>query len=256
MVPPHRNGFGISFYDNWKRTFFFVWLSQFLSIAGFSLVFPFIPIYVRDKWGISGEHELGIWMSAFYFFGMLSYCGSTPLWGVLADRYGRKLMLLRACYVDGFLFPCFLLARIRLVDPDSVHHLGLPGPCGQPRRSCTNTPEEHHGFCLGPYPRQSGAVTLRSDSRRACVTILALRSLFSCVEPLTFWPVLATFLCRRIYHSPQRNASQGGKSVPGFSTTAWISLRIVVMALEESTNPISPNGRKDLRSENTALYTV
>lgn len=42
---------------NWKKNLFFIWLCQFLSIAGFSLALPFVPIYIRDKWGITGEHE-------------------------------------------------------------------------------------------------------------------------------------------------------------------------------------------------------
>lgn len=95
---------------NWKLNLFVIWLTQIMCVAGFSLIIPFVPIYIRDTWGVSDESVLGAWMAAFTFFGMLSYCVFTPVWGILADRYGRKLMLLRAYYLDGLIFPCFLLA--------------------------------------------------------------------------------------------------------------------------------------------------
>ena len=67
---------------NWKKNLLFVWLSQLLSLAGFAFAMPFIAVYIRDTWGITGEKELGVWMAAFNFFGMLSFCISTPIWGI------------------------------------------------------------------------------------------------------------------------------------------------------------------------------
>ncbi|MDO4571471.1 MAG: MFS transporter [Planctomycetia bacterium] len=136
---------------NWKRNLIFIWLSQILSIAGFSSAMPFIPIYIRDRWGISGEHELGVWMSAFYFFGMFSFCLSTPIWGVLADRFGRKLMLLRACYVDAILFPCFLLAPnpTCLIVVRFISSAFTGTVSAAQTLIVTTTPQEHHGFALG-----------------------------------------------------------------------------------------------------------
>ncbi len=136
---------------NWKRNLFFIWLVQILCIAGFSLALPFIPVYIRDTWGITGERRLGLWMSAFYFFGMLSFCVSTPIWGVLADRFGRKLMLLRACYVDAILFPCFLLAPnpVILILVRFITSAFTGTVAAAQTLIVTNTPEEHHGFALG-----------------------------------------------------------------------------------------------------------
>ncbi len=136
---------------NWKTNLLFIWLCQILTMAGFSSALPFIPIYIRDKWSITNEQTLGLWMSAFYFFGMLSFCVSTPIWGILADRYGRKLMLLRACYVDALLFPCFILAPnpVILIVIRFITSAFTGTISAAQTLIVTTTPEEHHGFALG-----------------------------------------------------------------------------------------------------------
>lgn len=136
---------------NWKKNLLFIWLSQLLSMAGFSSAMPFIPLYIKQTWGITSEQELGIWMSAFYFFGMVSFCISTPIWGILADRFGRKLMLLRACYIDAVLFPCFLLAPnpAGLIVVRFIASAFTGTVSAAQTLIVTTTPEEHHGFALG-----------------------------------------------------------------------------------------------------------
>ena len=59
---------------NWKKNLFFLWLSQILSMAGFAAVMPFIPIYLRDHLHIEDEQMRGLWVSAFNFFGLFSFC--------------------------------------------------------------------------------------------------------------------------------------------------------------------------------------
>lgn len=136
---------------NWKKNLLFVWLSQLLSLAGFAFAMPFIAVYIRDTWGITGEKELGVWMAAFNFFGMLSFCISTPIWGILADRYGRKLMLLRAYYADAVIFPCFLLAPnpYWLIVARFIASAFTGTVSASQTIIVTTTPKEHHGFALG-----------------------------------------------------------------------------------------------------------
>ena len=136
---------------NWKKNLFFLWLSQILSMAGFAAVMPFIPIYLRDHLHIEDEQMRGLWVSAFNFFGLFSFCLSSPLWGVLADRYGRKLMLLRANYVSGILFPCLILAPnviVLIIIRFFISAFSGTVTAAQ-TLVVTNTPEAHHGFALG-----------------------------------------------------------------------------------------------------------
>jgi len=79
----------------WHITLGITFLSQLLSAVGFSLIFPFLPLYIADLGSITGmsiEFLAGLVISAQGFTMMVA----SPIWGAVADRYGRKLMVLRS----------------------------------------------------------------------------------------------------------------------------------------------------------------
>lgn len=94
----------------WRRNLWLLWVSQLLVLSGFSAAVPFIPLFMRHKLGIADEGELGLAISGFYLCGMASFAMVAPLWGVLADRYGRKIMLLRASIMNALIFPLMAFA--------------------------------------------------------------------------------------------------------------------------------------------------
>jgi MFS transporter, DHA1 family, multidrug resistance protein len=82
---------------NWKRTLYIMFVVQVMSSVGFSSIFPFLPLYVQSlgsRLGLSIELLAGLVYSAQAISMMLS----SPFWGMVADRYGRKLMVERANY--------------------------------------------------------------------------------------------------------------------------------------------------------------
>jgi MFS transporter, DHA1 family, multidrug resistance protein len=79
----------------WQRNLFFIMASQFLSLMGFSFAMPFVPFYLQDM-GVRNEHELKVWIALFNFAAPLTLAVFAPIWGALGDRYGQRLMLLRA----------------------------------------------------------------------------------------------------------------------------------------------------------------
>ena len=248
---------------NWKKNLFFIWLCQFLSIAGFSLALPFVPIYIRDRWGITGEHELGLWMSAFYFFGMLSYCGSTPLWGVLADRFGRKLMLLRACYVDGLLFPCFLLAPnpVWLIVMRFITSAFTGTVAAAQTLIVTNTPEEHHGFCLGTL---SSAIWCGNLAGFAVGGVVVhhfgfTAAFLACGALYLLAGASAHFFVRENFTPPPKGTlHKAGNPFRGLSAAAWmVFLMIIVMAIGRKFDEpyIALMVERIAGPEKTALFT-
>lgn len=80
---------------NWKRNLAVAWLGCFLTGAAFSLVMPFLPFYV-EQLGISGHRALNIWSGIVFSITFLFSAIASPFWGSLADRKGRKIMLLRS----------------------------------------------------------------------------------------------------------------------------------------------------------------
>ena len=69
--------------------------TQFVTLIGFGLSMPFIPLYVQAL-GIHDRAEIAIWSGVLAGSAALSMAFMAPLWGALADRYGRKAMLVRS----------------------------------------------------------------------------------------------------------------------------------------------------------------
>ncbi|MGU3522367.1 multidrug efflux MFS transporter MdtG [Enterobacteriaceae bacterium C23F] len=80
---------------NWKRNLTIAWIGCFLTGAAFSLVMPFLPLYV-EQLGVSGHGALNMWSGLVFSITFLFSAIASPFWGGLADRKGRKIMLLRS----------------------------------------------------------------------------------------------------------------------------------------------------------------
>lgn len=81
----------------WRLTLAVIFFAQMMSAVGFSMVFPFLPLYVQDLGSLTGmsvELMAGLVISVQGFTMMIA----SPLWGNLADRYGRKLMVMRSMF--------------------------------------------------------------------------------------------------------------------------------------------------------------
>ena len=84
----------------WRRTLYTVWLTQFIAVAGFSFVMPFIPYYIQEL-GVSDLKEAGLWAALVTSAQAISMALIAPVWGALADGYGRKMMVLRASFAGA-----------------------------------------------------------------------------------------------------------------------------------------------------------
>ncbi|MEE3650250.1 MULTISPECIES: multidrug efflux MFS transporter MdtG [unclassified Brenneria] len=80
---------------DWKRNLYVTWLGCFFTGAAFSLVMPFLPLYV-ELLGVTGHEALNLWSGVVFSITFLFSAIASPFWGRLADRKGRKLMLLRS----------------------------------------------------------------------------------------------------------------------------------------------------------------
>lgn len=79
----------------WRRNLYVLFGVQLLSTAGFSLVFPFLPLYIKEL-GVATVGSLEFWSGMVFSMQALTMMITSPIWGVVADRHGRKPMLLRA----------------------------------------------------------------------------------------------------------------------------------------------------------------
>ena len=80
---------------DWRRNLYVLFMVQVLSVAGFSLVFPFLPLYVAEL-GVATRGSVAFWSGMVFSAQAVTMMVSSPIWGAVADRYGRKPMLVRA----------------------------------------------------------------------------------------------------------------------------------------------------------------
>jgi len=82
-------------YSGWKKSLYITGIAETLIITGFSLVIPFLPYYIQEL-GITDFKQVSFWSGLLGTATGFMLIVSTPLWGILADKFGRKIMLVRA----------------------------------------------------------------------------------------------------------------------------------------------------------------
>jgi MFS transporter, DHA1 family, multidrug resistance protein len=96
--------------EPWQRNLIVVFIAQVCTAIGFSIIFPFLPLYVKDL-GTETNISIEFWAGAVFSAQAITMMIASPIWGALADRYGRKLMLQRAMF--GGTIIIFLMAFVR-----------------------------------------------------------------------------------------------------------------------------------------------
>ncbi|QMI04280.1 multidrug efflux MFS transporter [Citrobacter sp. RHB25-C09] len=81
--------------ESWKVNLISVWFGCFFTGLAISQILPFLPLYISQL-GVSSHEALSMWSGLTFSVTFLISAIVSPLWGSLADRKGRKLMLLRA----------------------------------------------------------------------------------------------------------------------------------------------------------------
>ncbi|HEV7664318.1 MAG TPA: MFS transporter [Chloroflexota bacterium] len=81
--------------ERWERTTWVAAATQFFTLVGFGLGLPFLPMYVQSL-GVTERAQVAVWSGVISGSAALAMAIMAPIWGVLADRYGRKPMLVRS----------------------------------------------------------------------------------------------------------------------------------------------------------------
>ena len=147
-------------WNGWQRNLICMWVSQLLVNIGFAAAFSFIPLYLAsEKFGFSeaalghkaSEAMVGLWTSRFAFFGMLAYAIFTPLWGMLSDRFGVKIMLYRGSFVTALIYPLMgLVGDVRTLIVLRFLTGALSGTTVAAKMLLVKTvPNDRQGFSLG-----------------------------------------------------------------------------------------------------------
>lgn len=132
----------------WRRNLWILSLATFIGNISFTVTMPFMPAYLKE---LGVQDNLPFWSGLMISVTFLTYALMAPIWGSLADRHGKRVMLLRsgigialtlvlqasvinhwqflACRTFNGLLSGFIPAAIMLV--------------------ASNTPGENMGYALG-----------------------------------------------------------------------------------------------------------
>ena len=88
---------------DWRRLTAIAFLVQLCSMMGVSVFFAFLPLYV-EQLGVDSESRAVFWAGFLMFSQAIMVAVASPIWGSIADRYGAKLMLIRALFVSGVIY--------------------------------------------------------------------------------------------------------------------------------------------------------
>ncbi|SEK12691.1 Predicted arabinose efflux permease, MFS family [Variovorax sp. OK212] len=182
---------------------------SFTTIIAMTLLLPFLPLYV-EQLGVKDHAAIVQWSGAAYGATFLSAALVAPLWGRLADRYGRKPMLIRASLgmavamaLIGLAGNVWQLVGLRLL-------AGLLGgyASGSMVLVATQTPKARTGWALGTMSSAIMAGNLVGPLVGGVLPpLIGIRATFFAAGAMIFVAFLATaFLIREEKKAPADKA--------------------------------------------------
>lgn len=95
---------------SWRKSLYSVWISELITLIGFNFVLPFLPYYIQQL-GIKEIKEVSLWAGLLVAAPSITLIVSAPLWGIVADKIGRKFMLIRAIFLGTLILFLMGLAK-------------------------------------------------------------------------------------------------------------------------------------------------
>lgn len=83
--------------ESWRKNLYLIFVTEFVVIMAFSFVNPFLPLFIQEL-GDFNNKQAAFWAGIALGGGGLAMFLSSPVWGIIADRWGRKPMVLRAMF--------------------------------------------------------------------------------------------------------------------------------------------------------------
>jgi MFS family permease len=94
----------------WRRNLAVCVFGSFTTLVSLSMLLPFLPLYVQQL-GVTSQADVVQWSAVAFGATFFGTAITAPLWGRLADRFGRKPMLVRAAIGMAIVMSLIGLAR-------------------------------------------------------------------------------------------------------------------------------------------------
>ncbi|MGI6851265.1 multidrug efflux MFS transporter [Mesorhizobium sp. 1B3] len=229
----------------WRRNLAVCLVGSFTTIVAMTLLLPFLPLYVEEL-GVSDHAAIAQWSGIAYGATFFAAALVAPLWGRLADRYGRKAMLVRASLgmavamsLIGMAENVWELVGLRLF-------AGLAGgyASGSTILVATQTPKNRSGWALGMLSTGIMAGNLVGPLLGGALPpLIGIRNTFWLAGGVIFVTFLATVFFIREDWRPGRvkapGSSAGWAAVPDKRpVVAMLATGLLLMLANMSIEPI------------------
>ncbi|MEE6657925.1 multidrug efflux MFS transporter [Pediococcus acidilactici] len=146
----HREGRARKKREPWQQNLFVLWFGTFIAGIAFSEIMPFLSLYVNTLGNFS-KSKLSLYSGLTYSSTFLVLAIISPIWGKIADKRGRKLMILRASLGMAFVLGAmglvqnvYQLIGLRLLQGVFAGYISNANAL-----IATETPKEKSGYALG-----------------------------------------------------------------------------------------------------------
>jgi DHA1 family multidrug resistance protein-like MFS transporter len=233
---------------DWERNLYAIWLAQFLAIIGFSLRAPFLPFFLEDL-GVDSTSSVALWSGLINAGGAGVMVFAAPIWGAVADRRGRRPMLMRAMFfatftvgLMGFATAAWQLLGLRLIEGATTGTV-----VAATALVASTAPRDRLGYALGMIQMSifSGAALgplfggILGDS-------IGYRATFYVAGGMLFAGFLiVTFIVRENFAPVERTSSGGGIRALG-KANAWMfagvmgSMILILFAARFASSAVQP----------------
>ena len=246
---------------NWKDNLRIAWLGSFLTGACISLVVPFMPIFVE---------QLGVEPSQVTFYSGLAISVSaisaacvSPLWGILADRYGRKPMMIRAglamtITMGGLAFVpnVYWLLALRLLN--GVFTGFVPNATAL---IASQVPKDKSGYALGTLSSGVVAGTLTGPFVGGMIAeVFGIRNVFLMVGGFLFLAAILTiFFIKEDFQPVPKEKALPTKELFTFVKYPYLLFNLfatsfVIQVAAQSVGPILALYIRDLGQKENLLF--
>ncbi|WP_260397070.1 MFS transporter [Variovorax sp. KBW07] len=206
--------------EHWQRNLAVCMFGAFTTIVAMTLLLPFLPLYV-EQLGVKDHAAIVQWSGVAYGATFFTAALVAPLWGWLADRYGRKPMLIRASLgmavamaLIGMATNVWQLVGLRLL-------AGLLGgyASGSMVLVATQTPKARTGWALGTMSSAIMAGNLVGPLVGGVLPpLIGIRATFFAAGAMIFVAFLATaFLIREKKKAPAAAKQRGEPGGSGWA---------------------------------------
>lgn len=230
---------------HWRGNLIVCTFGSFTTIVAMTLLLPFLPLYV-EQLGVHEHAAIVQWSGVAFGATFFTAALVAPLWGRLADLYGRKLMLIRASLgmavamsLIGLVQGVWQLTALRLLT-------GFLGgyASGSYVMVATQTPKSRSGWALGMLSSGIMAGNLAGPLLGGMLPpLIGIRSTFFAAGSVIFIAFLATTFLLREERRPKRDRTvkerNGFAALPDKGPViAMLATGLLLMLANMSIEPI------------------